>query len=247
MVIFVVFMLFAISVMGATGYIVVSSEFQMSKYDAQGAEALTVARAGLERFVAEQIGVVGDSVSYALGDGVALVTTRKLFAADSVTDYYYIRAEGTVADIFSPNTPARRIVGAYAIHRKRPLAHHAAVMIAATRIDVANGGQARGIDQNSSGDCQGGGASDITGAIATTTVTEASGSDVEGSPQWETWSGGWSAMLDSIGLRWDVLSDPNFPVEFQNTLPTLAHSRRTRSHSCVTQDGCSRASADAES
>ena len=29
-------------------------------------------------------------------------------------------------------------------------------------------------------------------------------------------------MLDSIGLRWDVLSDPNFPVEFENTLPNFA-------------------------
>jgi hypothetical protein len=218
---FVVFMLFAISVTGATGYLVVSSEFQMAKYSGQGSEALAVARAGLERFIAEQIGVVGDSVSYALGDGVALVTTRKIFARDSVTDMYYIQSEGTVDDFFSPNTPARRLVGAYAVHHRRPLAHHAVVMIGANRIDVDNGGEIDGIDRDNSLTCSGGGASSITGAIARVTVTEDDSDDIEGSPEFETWAGGWSEMVDSAGLRWDVLSDPNFPVEFENTLPNF--------------------------
>ena len=215
-------MLFAISVASATGYLIVSSEFSLAKHSSDGAEALTVARAGLERFIAEQIGVVGDSVSYALGNGVALVTSRKLFAQDSVTDMYYIRAEGTVADIFAPNSPARRVVGAYAIHRRRPLAHHATVMISTDLIDVDNGGEIDGIDRDTSGDCQGGGAADITGAIARVNVTADDSDDLEGTPEFETWPGGYTEMLDSIGLRWDVLSDPNFPVEFENTLPNFA-------------------------
>jgi hypothetical protein len=219
---FVVFMLFAISVAGVTGYIIVSSEFTMAKYSGQGAEALTVARAGLERFVAEQIGVVGDSVSYALGDGVAFVTARKVAERDSLTEMYYIRSEGTVDDIFSPNTPARRVVGGYAIRHRRPLAHHAVVMIAADRIDVDNGGEIDGFDKSDAGDCPGGGATAITGAIATTTVTEDSPGDLQGNPEYEIWSGGWSEMLDSIGLRWDVLSDPNFPVDYENTLPNFS-------------------------
>lgn len=219
---FVVFMLFAITVASATGYLVVTSEFRLARYSGEGAEALTVARAGLERFVAEQLGAVDDSASYALGDGVAVVTSRKLFARDSVTDLYYIRSDATVADIAAPGAPARRVVGGYAVHRRRPLAHHAAVMIAANTIAVGNGGQARGIDANSSGDCPGGGASPITGAIATANVTEGSSSDVEGSPEFEIWTGGWSAMLDSIGLRWDILTDPEFPFEFENSYPNFA-------------------------
>ena len=215
-------MLFAISVASATGYLIVSSEFSMAKHSSDGAAALVVARAGLHRFIAEQIGVVGDSVSYALGNGVALVTSRRLFAQDSVTDMYYIRSEGTVTDIFAPNSPARRVVGGYAIHRRRPLAHHATVMVSTNRIDVANGGQIDGIDRDNSGTCSGGGASDITGAITEVTVTEAASTDLEGTPEFETWPGGYAEMLDSIGLRWDVLSDPNFPVEFQNTLPNFA-------------------------
>ena len=219
---FVVLMLFAISVTGATGYLIVNSEFSMAKHSRDGAEALAVARAGLERFVAEQIGVVGDSISYALGDGVALVTTRKLFAADSVTDYYYVRSEGTVTDIFAPNTPARRVVGAYAIHRRRPLAHHSIVILGANVLEVDNGGSIDAEDRDSPSDCPGGGATTITGGIARVSVIEDDEDDIEGNPDREIWPGGTAAILDSIGLRWDVLSDPDFPVDYHNTWPNFS-------------------------
>lgn len=218
----VVLMLFAISVASAAGYLVVRSEFSMAKHSSDGAEALVVARAGLNRFIAEQIGVVGDSVSYALGDGVALVTTRRLFARDSVTDYYYIRSEGTVADIFAPNSPARRVVGAYAIHRRRPLAHHAVLMISASTIDADAGGTIRSFDHNTAIDCAGGGAADITAGIARVSVTEDSPTAIQGTPESEIWAGGYTQMLDSIGLRWDVLSDPEFPIEFDDVWPNWA-------------------------
>jgi len=219
---FVVFMLFAISVAGVTGYLVVASEFEMSKYSTDGAEALAVARAGLERFVAEQIGVLADSATYAMGDGVAVVTTRLVFAQDSVTEYYYLRSEATVADLRTPGTPARRVVGATAIYHRRPLEHHALVMIGTDRIDVDLGGSIDADDRDDPGTCPGGGASSITGAIARLAVTEGDSDDIEGSPDYELWSGGWTAVHDSAGLRWDVLSDPNFPVEFENTMPNFS-------------------------
>lgn len=215
----VVFMLFAISVAGVTGYIVVSSEFELSKYSGQGSEALTVARAGLERFIAEQIGVVDDSTSYALGGGVAVVTTRRIFTPDSSSTMYYVRSEGVVEDILSPGASARRVVGAYATRHRSPLVPRAAVSIGADRIDVRDGGEAHGQNYSSPGDCIVGNAPGITGAIAAVTVTEDDSDDVQGSPQIETWPAGWSAVHDSAGLRWDVLSDPNFPVDFENTLP----------------------------
>jgi len=218
---FVVFMLFAVSVASLTGYMVVASEFSLAKGNSDGSEALTVARAGLERFVAEQLGTMPDTVSYALGDGVATVTTRKVLAQDSVTDLYYIKSEATVIDIFAPNTPARRIVGAYATHRRRPVPHHATVMVAADQVDVANGGEAHGQDYKTVLDCPGGGASTITGAIARLTVTEAAATDIQGSPESEAWAAGWSAMLDSIRVRWDVLTDPQFPVDFENVMPNF--------------------------
>jgi hypothetical protein len=211
---FVVFMLFAISVAGVAGYLVVASEFEMSKYSSDGAEALTVARAGLERFVAEQIGTLPDTASYAMGDGVAVVTTRALFAIDSITDMVYLRSEATVQDIRSPNTPARRVVGAQAIHRRRPMPQRGALIISAATVNVT--GEAYGNDKSTLGECSGGAASAITGAIARTSVS----GTLNGSPNSRTWGGDWEDMLDSIRVRFDVLSDPNFPVDFENTLPS---------------------------
>lgn len=218
---FVVFMLFAISVAGATGYALVSSEFTLARYSGDGTEALTVARAGLERYVAEQLGTLNDTASYALGGGVAVVTARRVADEDSVTALYYVRSEGTVEDIFSPNTPARRVVGGYAIYRQRPLPHHAAVIIGADVVRAESGGEAHGQDYDDPSDCVGGGASTITGAIARVSVTEENGDDIQGNPQSRIWAGGWSAIRDSISIRWDVLSDPNFPVDFENTLPNF--------------------------
>jgi hypothetical protein len=222
---FVVLMLFSIAVASATGYMIVNSEFGMAKHSSDGAEALTVARAGLERFIAEQIGVVDDTVVYALGGGIAEVTSRKLVARDSVTDFYYIRSEATVTDIFAPGSPARRVVGATAIHRRRPLPHHAVINVAANLVTVNDndaGSVARGNDHNSSANCQGGGASAIPGVVARVSVTERYASDIQGSPQWEIWPGGWTAVRDSIQVRWDVLSDPDFPLEFDGTWPNFA-------------------------
>ena len=217
----VVFMLFAISVAGATGYLVVNSDFRMTNHSTDAAEALAVAHGGLQRFVAEQLGAVSGSSAYAMGDGVATVTARRVFDLDSINHLYYVRSEGQVADISAPAAPARRVVGGYAIRRVRPLAHHAANMIAATTVDLGNGGEARGYDRASSSTCQGGGASPVTGAIATSNVIEGGSGVVTGSPPSEAWAGGAPQMYDSVGLRWDVLTDPSFPMEFENSLPNF--------------------------
>ena len=220
----VVLMLFAISVAGAAGYLVVNTEYNMARHASQGAEALSVARAGLHRFVAEQLGVVGDSVSYAIGDGVALVTTRRVAEKDSNTDLYYIRSEGTLVDIFTPAAPARRVVGAYALHHRRPLRHHAAFVVSADAAYAQNPGAAiDGDDHSTDPSCPGSGTPlvqpSITGAIAGATTGQLTGGSLDGSPNGETWGGGFAAAYDSVGLRWDILSDPSFPVDFDGVLP----------------------------
>ena len=223
----VVLMLFAISVASATGYLVVSTEFSMAKHSGQGAEALSVARAGLHRFVSEQLGVVGNSVSYAIGDGVALITTRRVTQKDSITDIYYVRSEGTVADPFTPATPALRVVGAYAVHHRRPLRHHAAFMVSATAAYARGGGGViSGNDASTDPTCPGTGApplyGPITGAIAGGTTGALSGGTLAGTPPGEAWGGSFAAAYDSVGLRWDILSDPTFPVDFDGVKPNYA-------------------------
>lgn len=219
----VVLMLFAISVAGAAGYLVVNTEFSMSRYSEEGGEAETVARAGLHRFVAEQLGVVDDSVSYAIGSGVALITTRKIVEMDSLNHLYYIRSEGTVTDVLRPDTPARRVIGAYAYHRKRPLKHLGAMVLTAdagwSDNTNANGADVDGDDHNSSSDCAGGGQPSIPGIIARLSTGTVNGGQLEGNPPGETWSGGYSQVFDSVALRWDILTDPSFPVDFDGVAP----------------------------
>lgn len=216
----VVMMLFAISVAGATGYLVVNTEFTMATQASQGAEAVTVARAALQRFAVEQLGVPGDSVSYAMGSGVAMVTTRKVLTVDSDTDLYHIRSEATVFDPLSPATPATRVVGAYAYHQRRPLRNFAALVVAAEAAYAQNSsGVIDGDEHSSSSDCSVGGGPDITGAIARVNTGQISGGSLDGSPNGRTWPGGYSAFYDSIGIRWDVISNPSFPVDFDGVMP----------------------------
>lgn len=218
----VVLLLFAVSVAGAAGYLLVNTEFSMARYAGEGAEATTVARAGLHRFVSEQLGVVGDSVGYAIGNGVALITSRKLAAIDPLNDLYYIRSEGTVVDPRTPSSPARSVVGAYAYHRKQPLKALGAMVVTADGGWAQNAGAVvDGHNHSSPGDCPTGGSSGITGIIARYNVGQLNGGDFDGTPNGLTYSGGYPQVYDSVALRWDVLSDPNFPVEFDGLLPNF--------------------------
>ena len=216
---FVLLMLFAISISAVTGYIAVTSEYRMSDHVKEGAEVISVGHGGMQRFLADQTGVVGDSVVYVIGLGIAIVTSRKLMEVDSLNHLYYLRSEGTLNDIRTPGAPvARRVVGAFAWHRLNPLAHHAAVIISANEIHAKDGGKIDGRDQSSSTDCSGGGTAGITGGIAKDAVM----GDVDGNPNEETWPWGFVDMPDSLGLRWDILEDPSFDFEFDGSPPNFS-------------------------
>lgn len=212
-------MLFAIGVAATAAYEVVNTEFTLGTSNRQSVLALSVARAGLQRFIAEQIGVVGDSVSYAIGTGVAEVTSRKVVEKDSLTYLYFLRSEGTVTDIRTPDSPARRIVGTYAWYHRKPVKHKAAVMMAANSVRFRYGWtQANGDDHATAFDCSGGGTSGVAGAIGTSDPSTQSGANLYGSPAASHFSNK-QAVVDSAGIRWDILSDPNFPVEFDGSPP----------------------------
>ncbi len=216
---FVLLMLFAISVTGVTGYLIVNSEFSMSNHAREGAEVISIAHGGMQQFLATQHGVVGDSVVYTIGLGVAIVTSRKLMEEDSFNHLYYLRSEGTLNDIRTPGAPvARRVVGAFAWHRLNPLPHRAAVITSAEEIDATDGGEIDGDDHSSSSECSGGGTTDITGSIA----EGHSSGDVDGDPDDEHRAWVLTDMADSLNLRWDVLQDPGFPFEFDGSPPDFA-------------------------
>ncbi|MEX2470921.1 MAG: hypothetical protein WEA34_01985 [Gemmatimonadota bacterium] len=215
----VVLMLFAISIMGGAGYLIVSSEARMARYATQGEEALAIARGGLHRFMSEQLGVVADSVRYAIGAGETLVTARRMAAVDPVTDVYFVRSEAAIVDPFSPGTPARRVVGAYAHHRRRPVPLHAAIVLSVEDLLVGNNSNVSGVDIGGAV-CPGGAAPSIGGAIAREDI-HVNGTLV-GTPPAQLWGGGYSQFMTQMALRWDVLSDPGFPVDFEDVYPDFS-------------------------
>lgn len=214
----VVLMLFAVAVAGATGYQVVSAEFSMAQQNRDGQEALAVARAGLQRFVAEQIGVLGDSVSYAIGDGVASVTARRVFVQDTLNHLYYIKSVGQVADPRTPLLPATRSVGTYAWHRLNPIRPKAAMILTGGQLWLFSGGNVRGADHATSGDCSFGGTVPRYG-VATAGSIRSTGGTYTGTPSGMVNYADFNAAYDTVGIRWDILSDPSFPVDFQNMMP----------------------------
>ena len=218
---FVVLMLFAISITAVTGYLVVDSEFSMSNHAKEGAEVISVAHGGMQKFLSEQTGVVGDSVVYSIGLGDAIVTSRKLMEKDSLNHLYYLRSEGTLNDIRTPGAPvARRVVGAYAWHRLNSVPHRAAVIISADRIDAFGAGDVDGDDHSSASDCPGLALADITGGIAKDRLR----GDFDGGTAPDEELRDWviDDMADSLNLRWDVLQDPSFYFEFDGSPPNFA-------------------------
>ncbi|MCA1792224.1 MAG: hypothetical protein LC667_20965 [Thioalkalivibrio sp.] len=197
----VVLMLFAIAMAGGAGYLVVSAEARMARFSTQGEEAMALARGGLHRFVSEQLGAVAPTAVYAFGGGEAMVVARRVARVDATTDVYFVRSEGSVADPLAAGSPARRVVGAYAYHRKRPLPLHAAVVLNVENFEVDGGATVSGIDMGVG--CPGGVAPSIGGAIARDDI-DSSGT-LTGTPPAQYWTGGYTQFMSQIGLRWDVL------------------------------------------
>ncbi|HSG07293.1 MAG TPA: hypothetical protein VLA36_02980 [Longimicrobiales bacterium] len=223
----VVLLLFAIAVAGVTGFQVASNEFTLATQNRDSQEALIIARGGLQRFLGETVGVVGDSVSYAIGNGIATVTTRKVVEQDSVNHLYYIRSEGAVADARSPGFPAVRVVAEYAWHRLSPIPLNGALWVSGgtTTLDQTAFGtaaSANGLDQAAASDCVGGGTTGTAGVVkGSGPITVSGGATYTGNPPSSTYSG-YQAMYDTTGIRWDILSSPNFPVDFDGAPPNFA-------------------------
>ncbi len=219
--VFVTLMLFAISVTAVTGYLVVSSEYSMSNHAKEGAGVISIAHGGMQHFLSDQTGVVGDSVVYAIGLGIATVTSRKLMEQDPFNHLYYLRSEGVLNDLRAPGAPAARsVVGAFAWHRLSPVPHRAAVIISADLIDAdaVGGGDVDGNNHSWSLQCPGWASADITGAIA----KGHSSGNVAGTPIDEHQDWVLTDMADSLGLRWDVLQDPSFDFEYDGSPPNFA-------------------------
>jgi len=217
----VVFLLFAIAVAAATGYQVVSTEaFQSQQYRETG-KALAVAQAGLDWFIGGQRGLVPDTTTFDINGGTAVITTRKVATLSVEEDLYLVRSEGTFTDRRFPQIPAIRIVSQYAVFKKVPMNTLAPVVTTSNRVRVMQSGDVNGTDLAYAGQCIGAPVTPEAGVVARSNVQATGGGLIVGNPAGLT-LGPFSNVVDSVGLAWDVFSDPTFPVDYDDSWPNFS-------------------------
>ena len=217
----VVLLLFGIGVAAAAGYQIVFSEALLSVHAKETQTALAIARAGLRSYIGKQVGVHDPLVTYSIEGGDAVVSARLVAEIDDFRTLYLLRSEGVYTDPTFTGSAARRTVYQYAVKREVALDHMAAFTQVTGNVLVDDGADVDGNDGASGGECeQTSGEDGIYAAMmGTGTLTIESGNPLHGpDPEvLETFSE--AAVLDSLGIDWDLLTSPDFPVDYENTWP----------------------------
>ena len=217
----VVLLLFAVGIAGAAGYQVVLNEAQMAIHAKETQTALSIARAGLQRYVANEVGVHEDTVTYAIEGGDAVITARLVAEIDDFESLYLLGSEGVYTDPTFTGSAARRTVYQWAKKREVALDHLAAVTQASGNVHVADDARVWGNDQATLGACEQT-STDIIGVLrGSGTVTIAGAGAINGNPNTRSY-GSYNAVLDSLGINWAALTDTSFPVDYENTWPSCA-------------------------
>jgi hypothetical protein len=213
----VVLLLFAVGVLGTTGYQIAVLSSDLAVQGKEGQRAHSIARAGLQLYMATQMGLPADTMTYSLEGGDAVVTSRFMAQISDTISLYLVKSEGIYLDPISASSAARRTLFQFAEHREVPLDFEAALVMASGDLDVKSNGTVDGNDQASSGDCSQNGF-DTGGVLLGSGSASYNGSDLDGSPV-EASVGSFQAVLDSLGLTWDVFNDANFTPDYEDRWP----------------------------
>ena len=217
----VVFLLFAATVAGLTGYQIVSAEASLAEGSENQEEALSVAEAGIRRYVGEHIGIPG-TATYAIGDGNVTITPRRVSKVNDSTDVYLLTAVGTVTDPRYPTSPATRTVRQYAKLNRRPVRARAAVMTIQNDVNIVGSAEINGsaFFDAGSAECP---TNDTNNLVATGGLVGSgiSNGTITGSPAF-TSLGSVAAVISAAALRWSVLKDPTFPIPYDGSWPNFS-------------------------
>jgi hypothetical protein len=217
----VVLLLFGIGVAGAVGYQVVLNEAVLSVQTNETQAALSIARAGLRRYVSKQVGVHDASVTYSIDGGDAVVTARLVAEVNSHESLYLLSSEGVYTDPTFTGSAARRTVHQYARKREVALNHVAMLTQVTGDLHVEDDAHVDGQEEAGSSACAQASV-DIAGVMMGSGSLSIGSGDwpLEGDPDSVSLSA--AAALDSIGIDWALLSDTEFPVDFEDTWPSCA-------------------------
>lgn len=212
----VILLLFAIGIAGATAYEIVLGEATLALQDSESHNAFVIARSGLERFLGEEVGVFPDTVTYALSGGDAVVIARKVSDLNEFESMYLVSSEGIYSAPQSGSSPARRVIHQYAIHRETPLDYIAAFTQASGDLDVGQEAIISGVDISTTTDCPQGGGPSLVGVAMGSGDLDFDSNDLFG---WKDTAniGSYGAVRDTLDIAWEILTDPAFPVDFEDT------------------------------
>ena len=217
----VVLLLFGIGVAGAAGYQVVLNEALLSVHAKETQTALSIARAGLRSYIGKQIGVHEDTVTYSISGGDAVVTARLVSEIDDFETLYLLGSQGVYTDPTFTGSAARRTVYQYAVKREVAL-DHVAMMTQVTgdlytrtlaHVDGNDGAAVLECEQTSV---------DLTALMMGSGSWSNQGGDPIDGPDPEVINVGSVAALDAIGIDWNVLTDADFPVDYEDVWPSCA-------------------------
>ena len=224
----VVFLLFAVAIAGLTAYQVVSVESELASGNGDASAALTIANAGLHRYVAERISEFGTD-TYLMGRGSVTVTPRRLARVNDSTEMYLLEAVGTVTDPRYPTSPATRIVRQYAHLNTMPLRAVAALIAMENVVDLTEPFQVAGNDMPETDDCVSvqGVRFSTRGIAATGTAgdgtTQASASSNTVSPDRYQVGATAAAVVAAAEVRWPAIKDPDFNIGvYDGVMPNFA-------------------------
>jgi len=221
----VVFLLFAIAMASATGYAVVSLEADMAVQDEERAEASRIARAGLERYFGEHLGLPDDTVTYAIGAGNAVITARRMAPVDAADGIYMylVESEGQVTKLTGATSPASVTVRQYARLHSEPIARTGALISSFSSLSIQGQTRIEGEDYSTGSACTIDGEDTNAvvrrGSISTSCKFGSYCPYLNGSPGTSAVLSDHDEVYDTAGIRWDVLTDPTFPVDYDDEIP----------------------------
>jgi len=208
----VVFALAALSIGATAAFLIVESETRMADGGLDGTRAFQLAQAGLQRYMAEEIGAHPDSASYTMGGGVARVRAERVLSFSDTAAIYLITSEGVVDDPRTPNLPARRTVKQLA-RLERWGARPTGALTMITPSAMLGSITADGRDTAAPGTCTAAGAP-IAGISALSGGGIATmGTDNQGSPALRR--DDLAAMQRNLGVEWAMLTDPAIPFQYE--------------------------------
>ena len=217
----VVLLLFAVGAIAAAGYQIVRLESVQAIQGMETVRAQEVAEGGLQWFVGRQGGLIPRADTVRINGGTAIITARKVATLSPSEDLYYVSSQGTFANPRRTHVPASRMASDYAVLKNLPVQTLAPLITTSRRVRIGPYVVVDGTDHAIAGQCPQAPAGSWAGVLARGSTVVREGGTVVGTPPTLA-LGSFKNVVEAAGVPWDVLTDSQFPVEYDGRWPSFS-------------------------